>query len=348
MLSVTLFAVLGASARLIEQNITNFNERTFEKYVVQRPRHEVWFVLYQARKLDQEGLNLYAKFKNASDVSFGMIKFGVVDCDRYPTIKKDMNIGALPHIHIYHAEGDEEYDGKQKVRDFMKKCISFLNPNATSIVEEGWEKEALQKPSVILFTNATKQSAVWKGIANYYTKKPIRIGYCNNWTIAQTYNVSTLPTVMFMNGTNIDVFNGTFNFREVRYAIDQWFVKRVETPTQATTTETENTIFTPDEFANKCYGGKNLCILSVSKSPPDSFIKMQKEMAKHRTKLFCGVQGLPETFMNKGGVWIYNPRRDGFIHVADPANLFETMDRVIDGSAKWTKKSVLAEGNTEL
>jgi hypothetical protein len=84
----------------------------------------------------------------------------------------------------------------------------------------------------------------------------------------------------------------------------------------------------------------------VAKKPHEELQRLAKLYAKYKMKWFVGNENLPYEFMKeKGGIWIYNARRDGFYHIPEVENLATGLDHVLDGGAKWTSRKDLVKSD---
>ena len=339
MIIVSLIA-LALSA---EANLQILSDKTFISQVINRPVNEVWFVMFVTDEANETRLALQ-EFRNASEISSGMVKFAMLNVRRAPQIASQLELKSFPCWRIFHRDGAAEMKGKPIATNFLKVCLKFVKDFSENVTTE-WKNEFTGKPSAILFTDKDK-TPLWAGISSYFAKKDVRIGTCKDEAVIKAFGVTELPKIVFFNGTAQEEYKGQFKFRFVKAAIEEWFKNRF-VETEATLDEQE--MMMPDQFVPQCIGGKQLCVLAATRSPPEGMdVLLKSGHGRRKIKCFAGVVNLPYKFMEAGGVWIYNPRRDGFIHVTEGQNLMETMDRVIDGSAKWTRRSEYEAGNAEL
>ena len=343
-----LVALLGITYAA-ETNLQILSDKTFYSHVVGHPFNEVWFVMFTSGDTNETRAALDV-FRNASEVSSGMVKFAMLDVRRAPQVAAQYEIQSYPAYRIFHAEGVSQLSGKPTVKKLLKSCLMFVQDLSENVTTE-WKDEFTGKPSAILFTDKEK-TPLWSGISSFFAKKDVRIGTCRDPEVIKAFGIEKLPTIVFYNGTASEIYTGVFKFRFVKAAVEEFFKKRFERE-EVTTDDQE--MLMPDQFVSQCVGGKHICVLAATKSPPDGMsILVKSSPGRRRIKCFAGVVGLPYKFMEAGGVWIYNPRKDGFIHVTESTQLLQIMDRVIDGSAKWTKRAEFEAGtssqesNTEL
>jgi thiol-disulfide isomerase/thioredoxin len=282
----------------------------------------------------------YPRFLNASKVAEGMIHFGVIDIERATNVAQDYEVHAIPQFRIFHSQGDTEYVGKRKERDFINHAAGFIE-DLSQQAERSWLDSMLARPSAILFTDKPKTPPMWAGISTYFHSKSIRIGISHeDPEMMSLYKVTKAPAILFMNGTNSKIYKGQIAFGPLKKSIEQYFAKRLKIDGEETS---QDDFLVPAEFEGKCLGGRHVCILSVAAQPHEELDKLAKSLSRHKILWFVGVNRLPFQFMEQGGVWIYNPRRDGFLHVGAIEELPTVLDRVLDGAAKWTPRASLMD-----
>jgi len=315
-------------------SVVTLTDISFKKQVLNRPKHIVWMIMFSGKNCPA-CKSAFPKFKNASDFSNGMVRFGVIDIDRYPNISMTYLIKSIPQFRIFHTDGDVEYTGARKVKSFLNTAASFIK-DVSAQADQSWIDTMIGNPSAILFTDRPKIPAIWAGISSFFHGKSIRIGVSSDNQLSQTFNIKKVPGILFHNGTDYKEYEGAFNFRSIRAAIEEFFAKKLA----ASTTNDDSIVLMPDEFLDKCMGGRVNCIISVGSCASELFLKNQKLFSRSKMKWFAGLQNLPFKFMEeKRGVWIYNPRKDAFIFVHNEENLTETLESIVDGMGKWIKRS---------
>jgi len=315
-----------------EEYLNKLTSSSFVKMVENHPRNEVWMVMFSGASCPA-CQDAYPKYVNASELSAGLIKFGIVDTQKSPDIAEKYGIRAIPHFLIFHSNTHTEYVGKRASRDFLNSAVSFM-PDFVQKAESSWESSYLEKPTAILFSNKEKAPPMWVGISAYFYGKSIRIGFCNDDQIIEKYS-DKVPTIMFFNGTNTEKYDGNNDFNSIKAAISSFFMKKL-----LESSNDEGEILSPKYFVEKCLGGRKNCIINVGKGHNKKFEKIKNLNSRHKMLWFSGDIDIPYSFM-KGGIWIYNPRRDGFIYVESDQLLEEAIDRVIDGGAAWKKRENL-------
>jgi thioredoxin-related protein len=267
-----------------------------------------------------------------------MIRFGLLDIERAQEVATEYGVLAIPQFRIFSSQGDIEYVGKRKEKNFLNHAASFIE-DLSQQVEASWVDSMLARPSAVLFTDKPKTPPIWSGISTYFYGKSIRIGIARDPEILTLFNVSSTPTILFMNGTGSLQYEGKVEFNSLKAGIEKYFERRL----QAETETPDSDFLSPATFSGRCLGGRSNCILYVAEKPGEVFERLAKRFAKRKMFWFVGAEDLPFQFMKKGGVWIYNPRKDGFLHVETVEKMDEVMDRVLDGGAKWIGRATLTE-----
>lgn len=336
-----VFALLY-SGQAIEQAFYQLVSSQFRKSVLNRSTNDVWMVMFSGATCPACKM-AYPHFVNASKLGGGMVKFGYIDVNRCQDIANMYDIRTIPQFRIFHSSGETEYEGNRKARDFLNTAASFIVDKSFP-VDETWKDSYLLKPSAILFTNKEKTPKIWSAISSYYHGKPIRIGTSHTDDYLADYGIEEVPAIYFTNGTNNQIYDGKIEYGAVKEAIESFFAKRLK-PEQPTEGKSN---LTPADFETQCLGGRGICILSLTKKSNDVIDKLSKANARHKFKWLIGSSKFPYKFMKLNDIWVYNPRRDGFLKVDSIDNLEGTIDRIIDGQARWTKRDKLISGETEL
>jgi thiol-disulfide isomerase/thioredoxin len=322
-----------------EQTFIQLTTATFRRIIQNRKPHEVWLVMFSGPNCPA-CQQAFPRFVNASRMANGMIRFGVVDTQRAPEIANEFDIRAVPNFRIFHSRGEADFVGKRKERDFVNEASSYLE-DLSSPIERSWIDSMLARPSAMLFTDKPKTPPIWAGISTWFHGKSIRIGTSKeDPDMRKLFNITRIPAVLFMNGTGSKLYKGKIDFQSLKGAMEKYFERRLKMDSEEPTT---GDFLVPSEFETSCLGGRHTCVLYVGTSPGPILEQLASQYARRKMKWFVGVKDLPYPFMEKGGVWIYNPRRDGFLHVAEMESLPEAIDRVLDGGAKWTSRSSLTE-----
>jgi thioredoxin-related protein len=157
-----------------------------------------------------------------------MIRFGIVYTQHSRKIANKFHITHIPTFRIFHSRGDCLYNGGRNERDFVKEPASYLE-DLSSPVKRSWRDSMLSNPSVMLFIDGSKAPVVWAGISSYFAGKPIRFGISKKDPEMRKYfNVTRVPTVLFMDGNRSKVYQGKIKFRRLKREIETYFEKQLK------------------------------------------------------------------------------------------------------------------------
>ncbi|OHT08147.1 hypothetical protein TRFO_23428 [Tritrichomonas foetus] len=310
--------------------------RTFESMIEKRQRSDVCLVLFMSSVAQKEMSVPISNFMNASKISMGL-KFSIVDISRYPDIALNYEIEKFPAIQIFYDGGNERYVGRFEPSDIVKKGVAHLNDFIAPITEE-WKDEFIAQPSAMLFAETPRPSLVWKAISAYYFGKSIRIGFTNNSDLFFPFDIKKAPAILFANGTHQKSYKGKMNFNRLTDAIDRFFARSLS---QSSDSKIIEGFASPKRFRELCIGSKTHCVVIKAEKATPEIEQIRKSYHRLKMNWILGQEGLPYDFMKKGqGVWVYNPRRDAFV-ATEIGNLEKTLEDVLNGGVKWTKRDVM-------
>lgn len=308
---------------------------SFQRMVDNRKRHEVWMVMFTGQTCPACKM-AYPQFEEASKLSGGMVRFGVIDIHRSLEISERFDCRMIPQFRIFHAKGDSDYVGNRQDRSFLNSAISYIE-DFTEPVDASWEGSLVAKPAAILFTDKAQSPAIWSAVSSYFHGKSVRVGLCSDEELQTQYGVTSVPEVRFMNGTASEVYKGKVDFKGIRQAMEVFFAKRLEMINQ----EVGGSFYDVSRFEELCLGGRQNCIVCGMDKATEEMERLARTYARRKLLWFTGTEALPYDFLRSGGVWFYNPRRDGFVRVQNEEDIETTMESMLDGVLKWTKRDVL-------
>jgi len=268
---------------------------------------------------------------NASKLASGMLSFGVLDVQRYPAIPARVGVSAVPAVHVYHEGGGFVYSGRS-ASDLVRSAMSLI-PDVTREVNASWRQDMMANPSAILFAERAAPPLVWRAIAARYQGKGVRVGFANDSDLLFPFGISRTPAIMLANGTVSRMYRGKLQFDKVAAAMDSFFARR-DDPGEP------DAFLEARDFRSACIGGRRHCVLVKQEAASAELLALRRAHTRLRLSWLVGVDRLPYAFMKAGaGAWIYNPRRDGFAHAADLAELGVALERLENGAVVWTARS---------
>ena len=306
----------------------------FERIIEQRSRNEVWVVLF--RSTNEEAKSYVDNFVKSSKYGNEIVKYGIVDVDRYMEIIERIGINLFPHIQIYHSKGSFEFEDNINALSLYKTACNYIL-DYVQPVEVSWVTEAIVKPTAILFSKKEKIPTNWKVLASIYSQKSIRFGFSSDPTMIASYHISKTPTILFINSTDKVSYPGKDDLDDLKSKVESFFEKTIH-PNE----EMNDVIQDPSEFIGMCIGGRRTCILANSPTTTDHIRNAQKMTQRYKYQWFVGDKNLPFSFMKKANsVWIYHPRKDSFILINSIDDLEGQIDIILGGQGKWIKRSEL-------
>ena len=316
-------------------SVDYLNDRTFANSVESRKKSEVWVVCFTSR--DAAASPVLDLFNNASRIAAGMVKFAVVDSTRYPTILSRHEVKNTPEIHIYHPEGEAIFRGKSP-KELVNGAINLL-PDFTQQIELSWQKDMVANPSAMFFVDSATVPRVWRAIAAHYHGKSLRIGITNNTDLLFPFGVQKTPAILMSNGTVTKSYRGKLNFEKLVAAMDTFFARKLvaQPDVVAGTVDVK-------QFKQLCIGAKAHCVVVKAPKVTPEIEAVRKAYSRLKMNWLVGEEGLPYDFMKtRTGAWVYNPRRDGFVHADNLEDLKGLLETIENGAAKWQPRSQVIE-----
>lgn len=325
MLSFLLYCVSSWSP------LHQLNNKTFSSEVLKRRPNEVWVTLW----LPHNSSNITDMYKlvlnNASKLSTPVIKFGIIDAEANYNTSISEGVKTVPTLLIYYPDGKIVYKNKVSPARLVSVATKLL-PDLTQQINESWVDTFLTKPSAMLFSDKSTIPMVWKSIAIHYTNK-LRVGFTNNSDLFQRFGVSYAPTILFNNGTHVKTINSS-SYEKIISNVESFFAKQF-----LKLDGIQNTSLLPmNQFREKCLGAKHLCVLVKSSEPSNLVNSLKKRNSKSKMLWLIGEKYFPiDEMKDKEGVWVYNPRKDAYIHSAED-KLESLFEDITNGAVRWTKR----------
>lgn len=310
-------------------------DESFLKEIEGRHPSIVWILMFFVAN-SKASDSILQRFKKASDISNGMVQLGIINVSRYPSFEKRYNITKYPYFRIYYDGGDVQFSGPFKPDGFISAAASHImdyTQKATIL----WKNQSKSHPCAIFFTNG-KVPHYWKAISAHYARFPIRIGVSDDKDVFETFSVSEYPAIVFANEGNVSFYEGEYDFVSLKNAIDRFFPNRIGN----LYISNEGYIYHQiSSFSQLCTSKKN-CIIFISKEITKEIDDLRSNLIKDKFITLYANEQMPYNFMNQTeGVWIYCPRKEGFIYVSDHKDIGIMLDRIRDGGAPWQKKNFL-------
>ncbi|OHS96706.1 Thioredoxin family protein [Tritrichomonas foetus] len=322
--------------------IKDITSSNFQHEIEERNNRTVYFVMFHGQNCPACQM-AYPEFRDAANEANGMIKFGHVDTNYEQELAFQFRIYAIPAFFVFYPGGVARYERERYSRT-MLNVVSRYIPNYAETVDESWlEEKTEDKRQAILFSNKNEVPPIWAGISStFFDRTPkIRIGFCNNDTITKKFGVSKVPTIVFINGENMTVYNDKIRFGSLKSALvrslistdDQKSPENEENDQK--TSETVGKLNTRTEFDEICQGKGIYCVLQKGEKATAEFQEVAEAKSNNKRLQFftCGEKCQIDGF--ESGIMIFHNKRFEAIRIDDIKSLATTLDRVIDGGARF-------------
>ena len=316
-------------------NVIHLNAVDFRDNVIKRDGSSIWAILFIGNVKDvhnacKKALN---EFSKASETKHNITNFCIVNLTEEPFLQRYLGISAIPMIRIYFSGGSEDYRQKISAKKIQEFIIDKI-PNHVRLFSKSWIKETV--PSVVLFTEQTKIPSLWSFLSLDYEGKDIRFGICNQFHIHRQLSITMLPTVIFYNQSKEIHYHGTMNKEELTKAINSFLDGTLTSDDEFDDEGFYNMV----DFKEQC-NDREFCVLYTGNNLSKEYKKIRLINKKQGIKFFYGKENYPFSQMKDNNYYIWNPRRKGFIVVSNIEELDSSIDRVINGAARWVKPNEL-------
>lgn len=314
--------------------IMELTERQFDAKVVHHSENEIWFVAFIKDDKNVTKESIY-RMKNASKIASKMINYASIDTRRYPTVAKNYNLKEFPAFIIFHHDTFYRFNDIPNITNFLKYGMNFISNYCINVTMENVE-EIKKQNFAIYFNENNKENLIWNAISGYFLTKPIKICITTDKNVMKALNRKNNNPILMFNGKRYKSYLGKMKFGDIRKEIEKYFQKAFQ---ENELKERNETAFDLSKFNDKCKSGNNICIIAIQKELP-TYLKTLSTTSSNKKKftLLYGENNVPYPFMNQGTFWFYNHKRDCFIKVEKESELELYVDRILDGSAKWTKR----------
>ena len=319
--------------------IVKLNGPKYRDLVLNRKDTEVWHILFvgkyqnsdQAKEIEKLCKAAMLAQEKAANETHKICKFGLVNTTEEMFLAARNQIPALPYVKIYYPNGVEDYHGNHKANSYIE-AISNRLPNFVRNFDKRSVDDSI--PSVVLFTDQIKSPTLWTTLSLEYKDVFVKFALCSDFFTHKQFNIARLPTVMFFNSTNQIRYRGDLTEEELKKSIDQFLNG---TLTLGDEMDDEG-FYRHSEFKDQCLG-RDYCVLSTWANISDQYRDIRNSCKHHPMKFFYGNQDFPIASFEENKFYIWKPRGHGIIAVNNLKELSSTIDRVLDGGARFTKIS---------
>jgi hypothetical protein len=217
----------------------------------------------------------------------------------------------------------------------MLNAATAKIPRLALPANESWLPDGVSK-SAILFTDRSVCPPIWSAISCAFLNSSIRIGFTKDKDIRSKFDITAIPSILFLDGEHRRVYEGKTRYNEVLKSMQSYFSDAPKpTPKLVIQRRPETTVFIHNltqltEFNQSCKGQGTFCIVQGAEKPSEDFEKIARQYRKEKTKFYlCGVD-CPVEFA-RDGIWILDPKREAAIRLESPEELRSSLDRALDG-----------------
>ncbi|OHS96000.1 Thioredoxin family protein [Tritrichomonas foetus] len=329
-------------------SVIELTANNFQREVEHRDNKTVYFVMFHGQHCPACQM-AYPEFVEAANEAVGMVKFGHIDTSQEYALGSQFQIYSIPTFIIFHPNGQTTYNRERLARTMLNVASRFI-PNLSQPVDDSW-LPTNETRSVILFTDKQNTPPIWSAISCEFENntKNIQIGFCNNATIQKEFGITAVPTILMINGEHKFVYNNKNRFQLIRKTIIDFFEGVIpDSPKPTPAPVLIDNLESQEDFENQCKGKGLFCVVQKGEEPTSEFNNAAKKYRHDHFKFFlCKPENCPFDFL-KESVWIFHHRREAGIRVDNLETLGSTLDRVIDGGARFVPLEKLKTEAEEL
>ncbi|EAY12453.1 hypothetical protein TVAG_128670 [Trichomonas vaginalis G3] len=342
-----MFSFLQLASAIQQSNkIEQLNYRMFKKMVLNRTSDQTWVVFFYDESNKQSNID-YQEFIKVAHSSLDAIHFGSVDVKKNVQLCEDLGVypESIPKIMIYHHNGQTEYIGSKKSEKMSMKLLNYI-PILTKSVSMNWKTPRGTNKYAILFGENETVPSFWNALAGMFIKSSIKIGYTCNETIFDHFDVMTVPSIVFVNSTDIYQYHGKANLKSLKQAISdfnarQYSPVKVETP--------ENEFYFSDEFEKYCLGQRAYCVVHATEFLDQRLEKIRAKTESSRFNWFYGFDDWPYEFIKPKSLWLFNPRSKSALKLSSLDELEQILTKILNKELPEFKPiSEFEKSNSEL
>ncbi|OHT05675.1 Thioredoxin family protein [Tritrichomonas foetus] len=309
--------------------------------------NSVCFVMF-IQKRSPRSKALFPDFQEAANRSLGMVKFVSVDIKEHPKVAYLYTVRAAPSFRIVHSKGDVEYKGEKTADAFMDAAFKYI-PLKSHPIDDSWAPSPQAAMSAILLTNKKVVPPFWAAIScNFSENSKIRIGHAKNSQFMSLFQIRSSQAVVFVYKDILSVYEGPLVFDDLRKSILS-FIENPKSSGNEISIVSELT--SERDFEKACRNAGKICVFESRIPKEDQVEEKFTEIAKTNIngpfKFFKCNEKCPIEKMKKG-FYIFHAKRPNVIFVESIDDISATLDRVIDGGAKWKKIDEEFEINDEI
>lgn len=316
------------------QYVTHLTSNNFQKEIEKRTNRTVYIVMFHGNNCPA-CREAYPHFDEAAENSQGMIKFGEIDTNVETALGDQFSILSIPTFIIFHPDGQAQFNRQRIARSFINAASRYI-PHLATTIDETWLPSNSSR-SVILFTDRQSSPPLWAAISCNYVNKSqhIDIGFNSNVTLQRMFKVTAVPTIMALNGNNYEIYNGKNKYSQIVDFINEFFSRNIAgQPMPTPIPELIQPIKSNESFCQVCKKHGIYCVIKGGSDIPPEYNQISIKYKHDPFKFYTCGSDCPYNYA-KEGLRIIHPRREAQV-IVDGIDLLKTsLDRVLDGSARF-------------
>jgi thiol-disulfide isomerase/thioredoxin len=301
----------------------------------------VWIVMFHGTHCPACQMT-YPEFIAGADHAFGLVKFGQVDTGVNPDLGARFQVRSIPHFVIFHPGGQMVYQGGRTSRAFLNGA-SRLIPNFVRPVNDSWLNSTTK--AVILFRDNSSVPPIFAALSCAFRNESYEFGLApntslHNQSLYVAFGVTSLPSILMINGSVKMFYTGKPAFTPLRVAIAAFFQGLLKPPRPKVTEPNITQLVSKSEFDKVCSHQGTFCVLLGGETADPIYKTMAIKYRSDPFKFYLCGEACPLKYAREG-VWIFHHNKPAAVRLPESKDMNVALDRVIDGGLVFQKLSQL-------
>jgi thiol-disulfide isomerase/thioredoxin len=323
-------------------NVATLTGAKFSKEVDWRPNNTVWFVMFHGTHCPA-CQQIYPEFIKAANEAAGMVKFGQVNVNDEYSLAGRFSVRQIPAFYLFYPGGQSQYQEYPQSRKMLNAACARI-PRLAEAINETWLANSESK-SAILFTDKPACPPIWAAISCEFINSTLRIGISNDKAMRSKFKVTSVPSILLIDGDQQMTYEGKMAFPDVLKGIKSYFSDTEPKPTpkivihkKSLSNVLVHKLVGLAEFNQECKGQGTFCVVEGAEKPSETYEKLAEKYRREKTQFyFCG-QDCPLDYA-RSGVWILHHKREAGIRLESLDAFESTLERVLDGRGEFKPMS---------
>ena len=344
------FVLFAFVLSLGKNKVTELNYRAFRKNILNRTEEKTWIVLFYDEN-NKKQREVHNQFVKTASLALDILNFASVDAKKNVQLAEDCDIFEqnLPKIMVYYYKGKTEYVGNKRPDKMATNLLKFL-PRVAKNANFSWKQDLIdgktKRKCAILFANNESVPDFWNAVAGSFMKDDISIGYSNNQTLFDMFDIIEVPAIIFLNESGQYDYHGRTSFKSLKDAIQSFLYGKFQINNDSPKQNEKEPYYFSDEFEKVCFSHRSYCVVHNSDNLDEQFEKIHDESSGKPFKWFYGSENWPFSFIKDNTIWIFNPRNKKVIHVKSMDDLRTKIEN-IDMDYIWYDISNVSDKTTD-